>query len=496
MSLAQRLAWLEVVSTLAILSAVMLTSVPPEGIGGMGVTTATAAAAAQILPRFFIIMGICFVCFYFCDLYNFEDPHDFGDLFGRLCRALGWSALLLATTYVVFPTTIVRGNFVSHALMLLLVAVLLIRSVVYSMAKRAPFSERVLIMGVGTLATVIADQIRTRPDLAVRLIGVLSDGGTATTLSAPRLGRYDDVADVVRRHRPDRIIVAMPDRRSHLPVTQLLACRVRGVRIEDGPQVLERFTRRLAVESLTPSALIFGDGFRVTRAQLLVKRVMSVAIAIVALVLTAPFMAVVALGITLESRGPVFFVQERVGLHGRLFRLVKFRTMRVLDARETDNILRGDMSLVGPRPEMAENVATFSTVIPYYNLRHEVRPGLTGWAQVRAGYSMSVEEVTRKLCYDLYYIKHMCAQFDLRILFDTVKFVLSGKRPGAGSARLLRTTREGRHEVSQLRPVRDRPRHWRWGSPRPRCRERCRSAAARDRAARQLGIRARRGWLR
>jgi len=459
MSLAQRLAWLEVVSTLAILSAVMLTSVPPEGIGGMGVTTATAAAAAQILPRFFIIMGICFVCFYFCDLYNFEDPHDFGDLFGRLCRALGWSALLLGTTYVVFPTTIVRGNFVSHALMLLLVAVLLIRSVVYSMAKRAPFSERVLIMGVGTLATVIADQIRTRPDLAVRLIGVLSDGGTATTLSAPRLGRYDDVADVVRRHRPDRIIVAMPDRRSHLPVTQLLACRVRGVRIEDGPQVLERFTRRLAVESLTPSALIFGDGFRVTRAQLLVKRVMSVAIAIVALVLTAPFMAVVALGITLESRGPVFFVQERVGLHGRLFRLVKFRTMRVLDARETDtvlrdnrsrvtrlgavlrryrldeipqfiNILRGDMSLVGPRPEMAENVATFSTVIPYYNLRHEVRPGLTGWAQVRAGYSMSVEEVTRKLCYDLYYIKHMCAQFDLRILFDTVKFVLSGKRPG------------------------------------------------------------------
>src|SRR6266481_5116712 len=115
MSLAQRLAWLEVVSTLAILSAVMLTSVPPEGIGGMGVTTATAAAAAQILPRFFIIMGICFVCFYFCDLYNFEDPHDFGDLFGRLCRALGWSALLLATTYVVFPTTIVRGNFESHA---------------------------------------------------------------------------------------------------------------------------------------------------------------------------------------------------------------------------------------------------------------------------------------------------------------------------------------------------------------------------------------------
>jgi len=445
MSLAQRLAWLEVVSTLGILGAVTVGSLPPAGVGG----------ATALLPRLFIVAGVCFVCFYFCDLYDFEAPHDFAELFARLCRALGWSALLLAATYVLFPTTIVRGTFVSHALLLLLCAVLLIRSAVYALAKRAPFSERVLIMGGGSLAAQLAEQIRTRPDLALRVVGVLGDDTTA----APRLGHYDDVADVVRRHRPDRIIVAMPDRRRHLPVAQLLACRVRGVRIEEGPQVLERFTRRLAVESLTPSTLIFGDGFRVSRARLLLKRVMSVAIAGGALVLTAPLVAAIALVIALESRGPVFFVQERVGLYGRIFRLVKFRTMRVIDAREADtvlrdnrsrvtrlgavlrryrldeipqfiNILRGDMSLVGPRPEMAENVATFSNVIPYYNLRHEVRPGLTGWAQVRAGYSMSVAEVTRKLCYDLYYIKHMSALFDLRILFDTVKFVLGGKRPG------------------------------------------------------------------
>ena len=445
MSLAQRLAWLEVVSTLGILGAVTVGSLPPAGVGG----------ATALLPRLFIVAGVCFVCFYFCDLYDFEAPHDFAELFARLCRALGWSALLLAATYVLFPTTIVRGTFVSHALLLLLCAVLLIRSAVYTLAKRAPFSERVLIMGGGSLAAQLAEQIRTRPDLALRVVGVLGDDTTA----APRLGHYDDVADVVRRHRPDRIIVAMPDRRRHLPVAQLLACRVRGVRIEEGPQVLERFTRRLAVESLTPSTLIFGDGFRVSRARLLLKRVMSVAIAGGALVLTAPLVAAIALVIALESRGPVFFIQERVGLYGRIFRLVKFRTMRVIDAREADtvlrdnrsrvtrlgavlrryrldeipqfiNILRGDMSLVGPRPEMAENVATFSNVIPYYNLRHEVRPGLTGWAQVRAGYSMSVAEVTRKLCYDLYYIKHMSALFDLRILFDTVKFVLGGKRPG------------------------------------------------------------------
>jgi lipopolysaccharide/colanic/teichoic acid biosynthesis glycosyltransferase len=164
--------------------------------------------------------------------------------------------------------------------------------------------------------------------------------------------------------------------------------------------------------------------------------------------------------VRLESPGPAFFVQDRVGLRGRRFRLVKFRTMRQAQPGADDavwgrdnasrvtplgavlrryrldelpqclNILRGDMNLVGPRPEMASNVATFAAVIPYYNLRHEVRPGLTGWAQVKAGYSMSTEEVTRKLCYDLYYIKHMSPAFDVRILVDTVKFVLSGTRPG------------------------------------------------------------------
>jgi exopolysaccharide biosynthesis polyprenyl glycosylphosphotransferase len=449
MSLAQRLAWLEALSMLGILgAAAVLTARAPGDLG------AQAALGGRIL----VVVGVCFTAFYLNDLYDFEAPHDFTQLFGRLCRALGWSALALAATHVVFPSTIIRGNLASHALLVLLVTVLAIRAAVYSLAKCAPFCQRVLIMGAGSLASELVQQIRLRPDLPLRLVGVLGAGGdSATRLPAARLGSYDEVGHVVERHRPDRIIVAMPDRRGHLPVSQLLACRVRGVRIEEGAEVFEALTRRLAVESLTPSALIFGDGFRVTRGQLAVKRVLSVVIALAALVMAAPFMTLVAVAIRLESPGPAFFVQERVGLRGRIFRLVKFRTMRMAEESDTVirdntsrvtrlgavlrryrldevpqfiNILRGDMSLVGPRPEMAANVATFSAVIPFYNLRHEVRPGLTGWAQVRAGYSMSVEEVTRKLCYDLYYIKHMSMLFDLRILFDTVKFVLSGKRPG------------------------------------------------------------------
>ena len=191
----------------------------------------------------------------------------------------------------------------------------------------------------------------------------------------------------------------------------------------------------------------------------MIKRAVDVVVSAAALIAFSPVLLAVALAVRLVLGKPVLFVQERPGLHGVPFKLIKFRTMRPLEQDgegvwERDNnsrvtrlgavlrryrldelpqclnILRGDMSLVGPRPEMAGNVATFSAVIPFYNLRHEVRPGLTGWAQVRAGYSMSTEEVTRKLCYDLYYIKHLSLRFDLRILFDTVKFVLSGKRPG------------------------------------------------------------------
>jgi sugar transferase (PEP-CTERM system associated) len=448
MSTAQRFAWLDGLSTVAVCG-LAIAVLPPEA----------PASAWGLAARIAAVTLVCILAFYYNDLYNFEVPHDIGQLFVRLCRALGLSALILAAGYLMFPGMILGGNLASYALLLTLVSVLALRVAVYALAKRAPFSEAVLLLGGGALAVELARQIRTRPDLALRLVGVLNPAGTDS--EAERLGDYGDVSDVVRRVRPDRIVVAMPDRRGNLPVSDLLACRFRGVTVEEGTRVYERFTGRLAVESLTPSALIFGDGFGVRPLSLVLKRMLSVVIALAALLLAAPFMAAIAAAIKLESRGPVFFIQERVGLRGRKFRLIKFRTMRQLsdmpagdsvwgrdnESRVTRlgavlrryrldelpqclNILKGDMSLVGPRPEMAVNVATFSAVIPFYNLRHEVRPGLTGWAQVRSGYSMSTEEVTRKLCYDLYYIKHMSVTFDLQILIDTVKFVLSGKRPG------------------------------------------------------------------
>lgn len=454
MSLAHRLAWFEGLSTLGIVTAMLAMSGPAGQ---------DPAAVWSVMARASLVVFVCSATFYFNDLYEFETPHNFVQLFGRLCRALGSAALLLAGTYLVFPRTMIPGSSASDALLLLLGTILLVRVTVYALAKRAPFTQRVLVLGGGSLAAELGRQIRTRPDLALTCVGFLGES-EAGSMAGPRLGTYRDVARIVGQCRPDRIIVAMPDRRSHLPVTDLLACRFRGILIEEGTQTYERLTRRLAVESLSPSALIFGDGFRVSRTYVLLKRLMSVGIAVAALLVAAPALALIALLIKLESPGPVFFIQERVGLGGRIFRLIKFRTMKVRSdgvRAEADgeiwqrdnqsrvtrvgailrtyrldetpqfiNILRGDMSLIGPRPEMASNVTTFSAVIPYYNLRHEVRPGLTGWAQVKAGYSMSIEEVTQKLCYDLYYVKHMSLRFDLRILFDTVKFVLCGQRPG------------------------------------------------------------------
>jgi exopolysaccharide biosynthesis polyprenyl glycosylphosphotransferase len=449
MSIAQRIAWLDGLSTTAVLAAALaLWPLPADG----------SAAPWSIVARLAIIVVVALGAFYYNDLYDFDAPHALGQVFTRLCRALGITAVLLAATYALFPTVGLRGYSASYALLLTLAAVTAVRASVYALAKREPFAERVVIMGRSALAADLAEQIDKRADLAMTFVGFVGEPGIAPH-AGPHLGPYGEIGDVVRRHRPDRILVAMPDRRGNLPVADLLGCRFRGVHIEDGTRAYERFTKRLAVESLTPSALIFGDGFHVSRVQQALQRALSIIVAASGLVFGAPLIALIAALIKLESSGPALFIQERIGLGGRPFRVFKFRTMRVevpgadgVWARDNAsrvtrvgaflrryrldevpqflNILRGDMSLVGPRPEMASNVATFAAVIPFYNLRHEVRPGLTGWAQVKAGYSMSTEEVTRKLCYDLYYIKHVSLAFDLRILFDTVKFVLCGQRPG------------------------------------------------------------------
>jgi exopolysaccharide biosynthesis polyprenyl glycosylphosphotransferase len=268
------------------------------------------------------------------------------------------------------------------------------------------------------------------------------------------VGPLENLQSIVKEMTPDRIIVALTERRGRMPVRDLLRLRTSGVSVEDGIEVHERCTGKLAIESLNPSYLIFSRDFERPKWEMALRRAVSLTVAAIGLATFAPLMAVIALAIKLDSKGPVFFVQERVGLGGQTFQLLKFRTMHPLSpegnnsvwyrdnsARITRvgkwlrrvyldevpqfiNILKGDMDLVGPRPEMATNVKTMTEHIPYYFLRNVVRPGLTGWAQIRNGYAVGQEEVTEKMRYDLYYIKRMSPWFDLRILVETVKTVV------------------------------------------------------------------------
>lgn len=361
---------------------------------------------------------------------------------------------------------------------LLVIAGLLLgtRVVRHGVLRFRPRHERVLILGTSVLSRTVLEEIEARPDLRYSIVGVVDDAAAAGEVPPryPVLGPFEHLGPVVDAIRPDRIIVALAERRGRLPVRRLLESRARGVVVEDGAAAYERLTKKLALEALAPSSVIFSADFRPSRLQRAVARGLGLVASVVGLVVLAPVLGLIALAIKLDSRGPVLFVQQRVGLFGRPFALIKFRTMHPARERTSEwerdnndritrvgrwlrrfrldelpqllNVLRGEMNLVGPRPHPVTNFELLALTlrnlneltgdaIPYYSLRCAIRPGITGWAQVRYGYANTLPEETEKIRYDLYYIKHMSLWFDLRILFGTVWIVLSGRgaaRPDAG----------------------------------------------------------------
>jgi sugar transferase (PEP-CTERM system associated) len=255
----------------------------------------------------------------------------------------------------------------------------------------------------------------------------------------------------------DRVIVAMSDRRGTMPVRELLELRLGGIKVEEATALLEKVSSKIEVDELTPSWLIFSEGFRLSLTFLFVRRLVSITVSLTGLLLLLPLLPFIALAIKLTSPGPILYRQKRVGRYGVLFDCYKFRTMRADaeaqggptwaggdDPRITSvgrflrrarldevpqlwNVLRGDMGFVGPRPERPEFVEWLSREIPYYHLRHIIRPGVTGWAQVRYQYGASLEEAKEKLRYDLYYVKNMSISLDLLIALQTIKIVLLGR---------------------------------------------------------------------
>jgi sugar transferase (PEP-CTERM system associated) len=353
----------------------------------------------------------------------------------------------------IYPS-ILPGNGSALAGLIILTFTLLGWRAAYSWMVQLPFlRERVYILGTGERAERLVRGLRKRSTLGIEVVGWTGDVEgelTRDTVASHLLG-------LARGKGVHRVIVAMPDRRGTLPVEELLDLRLGGVKVEEATSWLERISGRIEVEQLYPSWLIFVEGFRFSSFFRLVRRALNFSFALAGTVISLPLLPFIVLAVKLDSPGPVLYRQERVGRRGRIFHCYKFRTMRkdaeadtgatwaldddpritrvgkFLRSSRLDEIpqlwcvLKGDMHFVGPRPERPEFVEWLSKEIPYYGVRHVVRPGITGWAQVQYKYGNTAEDAREKLQYDLFYIKNASLGLDLLVLFQTIKIVLLGR---------------------------------------------------------------------
>ena len=400
------------------------------------------------------------LCFYYCDLYNPQVVRTRNGEIICLGQSLGVSSLLLGLVYFIFPSLLMgRGVFLIGTVFVA-AFVTMNRLALDTAWKVAIPKQRILIVGARDRARNVARELLERTDLNLELVGFaqpdpMLDAGSPV-VGYPVVGMTSQLESLAATHQISKIIVALEDRRGILPIHDLVRLRVQGICVEDAPTALANLTGRVSLETVQPSWFVFSDGFHRSRFTLALKRALDLVLGTVGLLISAPLMGLVAIAIRLDSRGPVIFRQQRVGLGGRCFELLKFRSM-CMDAeagrgaqwaREDDpritrvgwwirkfrldelpqflNVMRGDMGFVGPRPERPEFVQVLRQQISYYDERHSMRPGLTGWAQVQYRYGSSTVDALRKLEYDLFYLKNMSMVFDCIIILKTVRIVLTG----------------------------------------------------------------------
>jgi sugar transferase (PEP-CTERM system associated) len=411
--------------------------------------------------RVLLIVVVCQLCLHYADLYDLRTMTTKRDFVSRLMRAIGATSLILGIAYWLFPLLVVeQGVFLLSAALAALL-VMAWRSAFEVVTARLAPRERLLLVGTSPAAIVLARELHERRnELGVNIVGFVDPDPTrvgAPVINPGVVGTIDDIPALASRLGVDRVVVSLSDERGKLPMDRLLDVRLRsGVSFHHLASVYEEYTGKIALENLRPSWLVFSTGFRKTKLRMFLKRLFDVVASVVGLVLATPLMLLSILMLKLESaRDPILYHQERVGLNGEPFVIHKFRTMRtdaeartgpVWSAGDKDpritavgrfmrktrldeipqlwNVLRGDMSLIGPRPERPAFVEQLTKQIPFYGQRHIVKPGVTGWAQVRYTYGASVEDALQKMQYDLYYVKHMSLRFDLLIALETIKTVV------------------------------------------------------------------------
>ncbi len=400
--------------------------------------------------KIFAVTALVLLCSHWLDLYDTARLNTKGELYFRLLMVPGVLAFLLAGVAYIRPEYLLGRNSATIGLLILTVALIGWRLGFTWLVQLPILVERVYVLGTGERAQRLVQGLRQNPEAGVEIAnwtGKMEGAVTRESMAA-------HLMEAVQRQKVHRVIVATPDRRGTIPMPELLQLRMQGVKIEDATTYLEKMSGKIEVENLYPSWLVFGEGFRLGSTLLLTRRILSVIISLLGLIFALPLFPLIALAIRLDSKGPVFYTQARVGKAGRVFKVVKFRTMRqdaeaangpqwaddndpritrigrFLRSSRLDEIpqlwcvLKGEMAFVGPRPERPEFVEWLSKEIPFYGVRHMVRPGLTGWAQVKYKYGSTVKDAREKLQYDLFYIKNASIGLDLLIVFQTVKTVL------------------------------------------------------------------------
>lgn len=408
-------------------------------------------------PKIALVTALSLMFSYYFDLYEPQILTRRYEIYFRILLVLGFNCFIVSAILFFFPEfAIGSGTVYAVGFAVLTPTLILWRSAYEWSGGLKIFRERVYVLGAGELASSIVAAIRARRDLAMEVVDwheIDLDPAERKQLWIEKLDSLSNSANPV-----NRIIVAMEAHRGELPVQELLNLRFQGIIVEDVGALRERLSGKIQLDGLRPSSFLYSEGFRIRTSQQFTRQIVSTCVAALGLLLFLPLFPFVVLAVRLSSKGPIFFRQTRVGARGRTFQVIKFRTMftdaeangarwatkndprvtrfgmfmrktRLDEVPQLWNVLRGDMGFVGPRPERPEFVPMLAENLPFYYLRHLIRPGLTGWAQVRYGYGATLAETREKLEYDLYYIKHMSLGLDLLIMFETIKTVV--RRRGA-----------------------------------------------------------------
>ena len=413
----------------------------------------------NIWGRILLITFLIQISLYYHDLYDFRKKNGMFELGIRIISAIGLACLGLAALYYFFPYLILEQGIFFFAIFILILLLVSWRLVYQYVCLLGLWNEKVLMVGDGSLARLIGKEIQSNIDSGYTISAVFSNPGKsniAEELGTEKKDDYSEIYNYCIENGVKKIIVALEERRGRSPVQALLNCRLMGVKVLEGISFYESLSGKVLASDTPPSWLVFSDGFRRSRPTVVVKRILDIIFASLGIVLSLPLQLVAAHLIKATSSGSVFFMQTRVGQMETYFKMMKFRTMyenaevqgeavwaekddpritpvgRILRKFRVDelpqfwNVLKGEMSFIGPRPERPEFVEQLKKKLPYYGERHSVKPGITGWAQVNYGYGASEEDALRKLEYDLFYIKNLSLIFDLYILLKTVKIVLVG----------------------------------------------------------------------